>query len=390
MNGWDTAELGKVAPIAASTTSPTEDDVWLLNLDMVESNTGVVLDYQYVPVNSIGASTCRFDTGNVLYSKLRPYLNKVVLPDRDGYATSEMLPLRPDPSRLTREYLTYFLRSPQFVGYISAKVSGAKMPRANTDALRRARIPLPSLDEQRRIVSELDLISHAMDVKKEQIAQLCLLVKARFVEMFGDQYTNERKWPAVCLGSLFSIGSSKRIYQNEQVPDGIPFLRISDLTERIATGANIAELFIPVEKYEILKVAGFVPKSGDILVTSRGTLGQCYVITESDKFYFQDGMISWLSDMDERITIPYTIQLFQTPGFRKQIDDAPAGSTVNYLSIARLKKLKVMLPDIELQQQFAVLIDQIDESKLALKRVLGHLQLLYDERMSQYFGDFDA
>ena len=78
---------------------------WLLNLDVVESNTGKILEYVYVDHSQIGASTVSFDKMNVLYSKLRPYLNKVVLPDRAGYATSEMLPLRPNEQVITREYL---------------------------------------------------------------------------------------------------------------------------------------------------------------------------------------------------------------------------------------------------------------------------------------------
>lgn len=72
MKGWEVEELGKLAPVMASKTAPAEDEVWLLNLDKVESNTGTILDYLYVPVDSVGTSTCRFDTTNVLYSKLRP------------------------------------------------------------------------------------------------------------------------------------------------------------------------------------------------------------------------------------------------------------------------------------------------------------------------------
>ena len=84
-------KLNDIAPIKQGVVL-AEDKYWLLNLDMVESNTGKIIDYLYVPKEEIGASTVTFDTDNVLYSKLRPYLNKVVLPDRPGYATSEMLP----------------------------------------------------------------------------------------------------------------------------------------------------------------------------------------------------------------------------------------------------------------------------------------------------------
>ena len=150
--------LGDIAPISQGTV-PECDKYWLLNLDVVESNSGKVLEYVYVDLSQIGASTVSFDRSNVLYSKLRPYLNKVVLPDRAGYATSEMLPLKPDEKIVTREYLTYFLRSPHFVGYINGKTSGAKMPRANTAGLKDVEIECPSLEIQNNITTQFQAIS---------------------------------------------------------------------------------------------------------------------------------------------------------------------------------------------------------------------------------------
>lgn len=96
--------LEDIAPIQQGSV-PEADKYWLLNLDMVESNTGRIIDYLFCEEKDIGNSTVAFDTKNVLYSKLRPYLNKVVLPEMPGYATSEMIPLRPNNHVITREYL---------------------------------------------------------------------------------------------------------------------------------------------------------------------------------------------------------------------------------------------------------------------------------------------
>ena len=211
-------------------------------------------------------------------------------------------------------------------------------------------------------------------------------MKARFVEMFGDPKDNAMNWSVYSLGDLFKVSSSKRIYQNEQVPEGIPFLRISDLMNRIERADETAELFISEELYEKLKDDGLVPLAGDILVTSRGTLGQCYEIREHDKFYFQDGMISWLYDRSSKISNNYLMHLFQMPGFRVQIDETPAGSTVNYLSISRIKKLKIMCPSIECQQQFADFVSRVDKSKAAVERGLASLETLKKSLMQQYFG----
>ena len=133
------------------------------------------------------------------------------------------------------------------------------------------------------------------------------------------------------------------------------------------TGTADSDLFIPVEKYSELKQAGLVPAAGDILVTSRGTLGRCYIIKTEDCFYFQDGMISWLSKYSDEITPLYLKYLFTMSGFRKQIDSMQAGSTVAYLSIAMLKKLQTMVPSRDTQDQFAAFVEQTDKSKLCGK-----------------------
>lgn len=356
--------LGDIAPVKQGIV-PDSDQYWLLNLDAVESNTGNVLEYVYVDYSQIGASTVSFNQQNVLYSKLRPYLNKVVLPDRAGYATSEMLPLMPDEKVITREYLTFFLRSPHFVEYINGKTSGAKMPRANTADLKAVEIECPPINEQTRIVSKINSILTIIAYRKNELLRLDELIKARFVEMFGDPEYNTLDWPVKKLNALCNVGSSKRIYQEEQTMDGIPFWRISDLIAKMDTGNVESSLYIPEIKYEELKKQGLVPEPGDILVTSRGTLGRCYIISPNDRFYFQDGMISWLSRYADEITPVYIQYLFDMPGFRKQIDSMQAGSTVAYLSIAMLKKLNIMLPDRERQEQFACFVAQVDKSKVA-------------------------
>ena len=144
---WPTESMSDVAP-AVNYTGEFDDEVWLLNLDMVEAQTGKILDYLMVTVDEIGNSTCTFDESNVLYSKLRPYLNKVVIPDRCGYATSELVPLQPVKSKLNREYLAFMLRSDEFVNMITEKVAGAKMPRVSMGDFRKFAVPVPPLDLQ--------------------------------------------------------------------------------------------------------------------------------------------------------------------------------------------------------------------------------------------------
>ena len=150
--GWQTMSIAEVAPIK-SRRGELIDEIWLLNLDAVEAQTGTVLFKHRVQREEINASTVYFTTENVLYSKLRPYLNKVVMPDEDGVATSEMIPMYPLADRLTRSYLCYWLRSDAFVKHISEKVAGAKMPRVSMDYFQSLTIELPPLDLQEQFAT---------------------------------------------------------------------------------------------------------------------------------------------------------------------------------------------------------------------------------------------
>ena len=143
---WATKPISSVAP-ASSPKIAVSENIWLLNLDMIESQSGKVLDRLIVSKNKINASTCAFDDKNVLYSKLRPYLNKVVLPDQEGYCTTELAPLRPS-NELNREFLATLLRSDAFVGYINEKTAGAKMPRVSMNIFRQFECILPPITLQ--------------------------------------------------------------------------------------------------------------------------------------------------------------------------------------------------------------------------------------------------
>ncbi len=280
------------------------------------------------------------------------------------------------------DYLCYSLMFYDVTGL----VNGATRQKLNQADMRKMEIPLPSLDEQRRIAAVLDKVSGLIAKRREQLDKLDELVKARFVEMFGDPETNTKHWPILPMDQVCSVGSSKRIYQSEQSSEGVPFWRVSNLTDLINTGIATADLYIPEERYNELKAQGQVPTAGDILLTSRGTLGQCYIVKENDVFYFQDGMISWLSKYSENITPLYISYLFAMPGFRKQIESMQEGTTVPYLSIAMIKRLDVMIPSMEVQNRFNDFVRQTDKSKLTIRQSLDKLEILKKALMQQYFG----
>lgn len=185
--GWHTEPLQLVAPQMPYKGAMEKKDgkVWLLNLDMVAQQTGEIIEKVFVEENKVGNSTMAFDTSNVLYSKLRPYLNKVVIPDGIGYGTTELVPLKPKESVLNRVYLAYLLRSGSFVNYISMKVAGAKMPRVSMDVLRDFPIALPPIVKQETFAKKIQAIESQKQSINRSIAESQKLFDYTMDKYFG-------------------------------------------------------------------------------------------------------------------------------------------------------------------------------------------------------------
>ena len=185
-------------------TAPAES-VWHLNLDQIESGTGRVLSKLRSSDGEAGNSTQFFEKGTVLYSKLRPYLNKVVVADECGFATTELVPLRVRTDIAVPEYLAHYLRSNDFLSQATNRVTGAKMPRLILDWFWNHEVPLPSLEEQRRIADLLDEADRLQRLRKEANEKAQRILPALFLDMFGDPETNPLGWERKSLSGLCEV-----------------------------------------------------------------------------------------------------------------------------------------------------------------------------------------
>ena len=206
--------------------------------------------------------------------------------------------------------------------------------------------------------------------------------KSRFVEMFGD----EKRFPSVTVGDVFTVQGPKRIHKEEWTSEGVPFYRVSNLSDLLEGRKTSSNNFISRSRFEELKADEQVPETGDVLVTARGTLGRCYVVKPHDEFYFQDGMITWLADRSERITLPYFLQAVQSQTFKRQYEGKSSGTTVAYMTIGQLAKYRLPLPPLVLQREFAAFVEKVDKLAFAARQRRDIAQKLYRAKMQEFFG----
>lgn len=138
------------------------DDDWILELEDIEKNSGIILDKKQKREREVKGVRRSFDSGNILYSKLRTYLNKVLIAPAGGYCTTELVPIQCHNSILP-EYLCAWLRSSFFFAYTQSCGYGVKMPRLCTADAKNGIVPLPPLKEQRRIMNQVNSLLQVLD-----------------------------------------------------------------------------------------------------------------------------------------------------------------------------------------------------------------------------------
>ncbi len=183
--GWRTNKLNTVCPINKyrGQVENNEGKVWLLNLNMIESNTGKIIDYVFEDENNIPNSTIKFNDNCVLYSKLRPYLNKVVVPITSGYATSEIISMQ--TGRISKYFLFNLLRMKSFVDFANGTAYGAKMPRASVNKIKNFDLILPPMKLQNefdKLVFQIDKLKFAV---QKSLDEAQLLFDSLMQEYFG-------------------------------------------------------------------------------------------------------------------------------------------------------------------------------------------------------------
>ena len=373
------AKLGEVCKVSPSTKNIKRQSAWLLNLDMVEQQTGRVIEYKYAGEDDLNGSIIQFDTENVLYSKLRPNLNKVVLPEKDGFSTSELLPLRPDASVLNRDYLAVFLRSDSFVTWAVSKTAGAKMPRLGTKDLMNAEIPVPNIERQKEIAEKFKKLEQLISLRKQQLAKLDELVKARFVEMFGDPVKNTLDWEIKPLSELGELnrGVSKARPRNSPELLGGPYPLIQ--TGEVANAKTYITSFNSTYSEKGLAQSKMWPK-GTLCITIAANIAQTSILTFDA--CFPDSVVGFISrNMTNELFIHYWFSFFQ-----KILDEQAPQVAQKNINLKILSELNVIVPPLSLQNRFAAFVEHVDQQKQTVQQSLEKLELMKKALMQEYFG----
>ena len=277
------------------------------------------------------------------------------------------------------KYMYYMFMSPFGQKLLRSISSGTSMLKFNKTQLKSTIIPIAPLEIQYEICDILDKVLAIIQERRTELKKLDDLIKARFVEMFGDININDRGWDIQPLGELCTIvrgGSPRPI---EQFLGGdVPWIKIGDATEGESIYLHSTKEHIIQEGVKKSRLV----KSGSLIFANCGvSLGFARIITFDGCIH--DGWLA-MEDIDQRLNKVFLLQALNqmTEHFR---EIAPAGTQPN-LNTAIMKAYKQIIPPMELQKSFIDFVTQVDKSKAVVQKGLDEAQLLLDSLMQEYFG----
>ena len=271
-------------------------------------------------------------------------------------------------------------------------ITGSAQPKLSQDNLNKIPIFLPPLNEQKRIMTELerwfalidqidqgkvdlqetikqtkskilDLAIHGklvpQDPNDEPAIELLKRINPDFTPCDNGQYGKiPQGWILAKLGDLFDAVSAKRVLKSEWRTKGVPFYRAREIVKLSEYNKVNNELFIEDKHYDKLKNRYGVPASGDIMLSAVGTIGKCYIVKESDKFYYKDASVLCLKN-HHKLSSMYFSMLFSSSFIEEQIKEYSKGTTVDTITLEKLKSYIVPLPPLAEQQRIVQKIEEL-------------------------------
>ena len=369
-----------------------EDSVVLLRANNIKDGKLILDDVVYVSKSKV-AEQQYLQTGDILIcasSGSKELVGKAAFVDsvKNPMTFGAFCKVvRPQPEY--SEYLGHYFNSPVYRRKISALSAGANINNIKNEHIDNLDIQLVDEKERRGIITILNELNMLISLRKQQLFKLDELVKARFVEMFGDPINNPMKWivskiediaaqeknalKAGPFGSAlkkeFYVKSGYKIYGQEQV---------------ICGDASFGDYYIDEEKYKELK--NYAVQAGDILISLVGTYGKTLIMPDNYEAGIINPRLMKITLNKNKVTPIYFKYYFESDALKASMDANTHGGTMGILNLGIIRQMKIQVPPLSIQNQFATFVERVAQQKQTVQQSLEKLELMKKALMQEYFG----
>ena len=351
---------------------------------------------EFLRGDEIASNKAVVQKNDILLCKINPRINRVWVvsdeSDKMNIASSEWIVIR--NSEYNPEFLAWYFRTPKFQKLMTSEVTGigGSLTRAQPKCV--AEYPVPVLDrvKQDEIVAILNKCKFIIESRKQELDALDDLIKARFVELFGDAVANPKGWPVKKLKELsiqINSGNTPKGGSENYVDEGITFFRSQNVWKDRLEMDDIA--YIDAETHASMKRSSL--KHGDILMTKTGrintensSLGRAALYTGEDDMANVNGHVYFIR-LKQGVNNKFVLRILVSPEYRDLIRSVCVGGIdKRQLNKEHIEDFPIICPPSDMVDEYTNFVTQTDKSKVAVKKALDEAQLLFDSLMQKYFG----
>lgn len=306
-----------------------------------------------------------------------------ILTGLEGAYNVAIIKTIPDETRIHKRYLYYFLLNPRFQNFIKNIGGRAAQQGFNKEDISDYKLFLPSLPDQLHIANLLSKAENLIAQRKESISLLDEFLKSTFLEMFGDSVKNEKKWnkselknyAKVRIGPFGSL-----LHREDYVQNGIPLVNPS----HIGDGKIAIDPELTISKSKMRELSAYVMHEGDVVLGRRGEIGRCAVVTKKEDGYLCGTGSIFIRPTSELNPI-FLYNIISSASMRKVLENSAKGITMKNLNSGIIENLKIPVPPIELQTQFAQIVEKTEALKTQYQQSLQELENLYGSLSQKAF-----
>ena len=321
----------------------------------------------------------KYTAGSILFAKsgmscMKGYVYQL---KNDSYVVSHLAIVK--PIKDSSDYIEYCLRHIK----PNSLVKDEAYPSISLQDISNLKIPLPSLEEQIKISKQLYICTQIINKHKKQLERYDTLIKSRFIEMFGDPVQNPMGWEVKKLGNICTKISDGVHAKPEYTSTGKPFISVVNIN----SGKLLFDdcKYVSEEAYEKM-IKSTHPEKGDVLYTKVGATYGIPALVDTDKDFCLYVSVALLKPKSEIVNSQFLTISMAQPYIKNQADKRIKGIGVPDLHLNQIREFDILLPPLELQNQFKDFVQQIDKSKFAVQKSLEKTETLYKSLMQRYFA----
>jgi type I restriction enzyme S subunit len=369
-----TLQMGKTPSRDNSSYWKKSENNWISIADLTNSGKYISNTKETLSDSAVAESGIKKIPANTVIMSFKLSLGKVAITEKEMYSNEAIMAfIDKGVEKISPEYLYYLIRAKDWSKGTNKAVMGATLNKATLSTIK---IQLHEYDNQLEIVNMLNRVSSSIDFRKQQLTKLDELVKARFVEMFGDPVNNPLHWKKVKLSELADIKIGpfgSLLHKEDYVTGGHPLVNPSHIIDGKIIVDN--DLTLTDEKYS--ELISYHLKKDDIVLGRRGEMGRCAVV---DREGLLCGTGSLLLRPTGVVTADYIQKIISFPTFKKTIEAMAVGQTMPNLNVPIVSNFMIILPPLSVQKEYYDFVAEVDKSKLFAELFAQNACILAENR----------